>query len=249
MNVCKGALVVLLTALHGSHAFTLGPPSASNIQRNAFRTCATQIEDDIPITMTTGELEVEAKRQLQKEALLGLIGSKKSSTDLDKDPVLACPRTKEALSISSAGPILAGTPASGVRVALASSETTYTGRTDTYFNLLQQEEEEEEMVDDVAVEATTETKEDESNTSTRGISNAIKSLTPFIPPQLRGVISSSGLLPDSDYIPMRDLFTSPSVSFAYERGWRQGFAAAGFPGPDKEYEMVSFLVMLFVFSY
>jgi hypothetical protein len=36
---------------------------------------------------------------------------------------------------------------------------------------------------------------------------------------------------------MRDLFTSPSVSFAYERGWRQGFAAAGFPGPDKEFEM------------
>jgi hypothetical protein len=36
---------------------------------------------------------------------------------------------------------------------------------------------------------------------------------------------------------MRDLFTSPSVSFAYERGWRQGFAAAGFPGADKEFEM------------
>ena len=36
---------------------------------------------------------------------------------------------------------------------------------------------------------------------------------------------------------MRDLFTSPSVSFAYERGWRQGFAAAGFPGVEKECEM------------
>jgi hypothetical protein len=35
---------------------------------------------------------------------------------------------------------------------------------------------------------------------------------------------------------MRDLFTSPSVSFAYERGWRQAFVAAGFPGPDKEAE-------------
>ena len=33
------------------------------------------------------------------------------------------------------------------------------------------------------------------------------------------------------------LFTSPSVSFAYERGWRQGFASAGFPGPDKEAEL------------
>jgi len=37
---------------------------------------------------------------------------------------------------------------------------------------------------------------------------------------------------------MRDLFTSPTVSFAYERGWRQGFMAAGFPGPDKEVDMV-----------
>ena len=38
---------------------------------------------------------------------------------------------------------------------------------------------------------------------------------------------------------MRDLFTSPSVSFAYERGWRQGFAAAGFPGADREFEMAN----------
>jgi ubiquinone/menaquinone biosynthesis C-methylase UbiE len=43
---------------------------------------------------------------------------------------------------------------------------------------------------------------------------------------------------DDTYIPMRDLFTNPLVSFAYERGWRQGFAAAGFPGPDVEYNMV-----------
>ena len=35
----------------------------------------------------------------------------------------------------------------------------------------------------------------------------------------------------------RDLFTSPAVSFAYERGWRQGFTQAGFPGPDIEAEM------------
>lgn len=35
----------------------------------------------------------------------------------------------------------------------------------------------------------------------------------------------------------RDLFTSPAVSFAYERGWRQGFAQAGFPGADTEADM------------
>ena len=60
----------------------------------------------------------------------------------------------------------------------------------------------------------------------------------FIPPPLRNVLAITGVLPGGNYIPMRDLFTSPQVSFAYERGWRQGFAAAGFPGADKEYELV-----------
>jgi ubiquinone/menaquinone biosynthesis C-methylase UbiE len=27
------------------------------------------------------------------------------------------------------------------------------------------------------------------------------------------------------------------VSFVYERGWRQNFAGAGFPGPEKEFDM------------
>lgn len=30
---------------------------------------------------------------------------------------------------------------------------------------------------------------------------------------------------------------SPLISFVYERGWRQGFAWAGFPGADQEYDM------------
>ncbi|KAI3430392.1 hypothetical protein D9Q98_004987 [Chlorella vulgaris] len=33
------------------------------------------------------------------------------------------------------------------------------------------------------------------------------------------------------------IFRSPLVSAVYERGWRQGFAWAGFPGADKEYEL------------
>lgn len=33
------------------------------------------------------------------------------------------------------------------------------------------------------------------------------------------------------------IFRSPLVSFVYERGWRQGFAWAGFPGADKEFEL------------
>lgn len=32
------------------------------------------------------------------------------------------------------------------------------------------------------------------------------------------------------------LFENPIVSFVYERGWRQEFASAGFPGPDSEFE-------------
>ena len=34
-----------------------------------------------------------------------------------------------------------------------------------------------------------------------------------------------------------ELFRQPLISFVYERGWRQGFASAGFPGPDAEYEI------------
>ncbi|XP_051114372.1 uncharacterized methyltransferase At2g41040, chloroplastic [Andrographis paniculata] len=34
-----------------------------------------------------------------------------------------------------------------------------------------------------------------------------------------------------------ELFRSPLVSFAYERGWRQNFNRSGFPGPDEEFNM------------
>eukprot|EP00878_Enallax_costatus_P015619 GHUV01016361.1.p1 GENE.GHUV01016361.1~~GHUV01016361.1.p1 ORF type:complete len:367 (+),score=104.38 GHUV01016361.1:734-1834(+) len=34
-----------------------------------------------------------------------------------------------------------------------------------------------------------------------------------------------------------ELFRQPLVSFVYERGWRQNFAGAGFPGPEKEFDM------------
>jgi SAM-dependent methyltransferase len=32
-----------------------------------------------------------------------------------------------------------------------------------------------------------------------------------------------------------DFFRNPVIAFVYERGWRQGFANAGFPGIDKEF--------------
>jgi len=34
-----------------------------------------------------------------------------------------------------------------------------------------------------------------------------------------------------------ELFRSPVISFVYERGWRQGFSWAGFPGADEEYNL------------
>ncbi|KAL6758835.1 S-adenosyl-L-methionine-dependent methyltransferase [Haematococcus lacustris] len=34
-----------------------------------------------------------------------------------------------------------------------------------------------------------------------------------------------------------ELFRSPLISYVYERGWRQGFLWAGFPGVDKEFDM------------
>lgn len=40
----------------------------------------------------------------------------------------------------------------------------------------------------------------------------------------------------------QELFRSPLTSFLYERGWRQNFQTAGFPGIDKEFdELMEFL--------
>mmetsp|Transcript_14219 Transcript_14219/g.38134 ORF Transcript_14219/g.38134 Transcript_14219/m.38134 type:complete len:361 (+) Transcript_14219:75-1157(+) len=38
--------------------------------------------------------------------------------------------------------------------------------------------------------------------------------------------------------PATTIFMSPLVSYAYERGWRQQFEEAGFPGPAREFEML-----------
>lgn len=35
-----------------------------------------------------------------------------------------------------------------------------------------------------------------------------------------------------------EFFRLSLISFIYERGWRQGFLAGGFPGPEKEFEMI-----------
>eukprot|EP00567_Pseudictyota_dubia_P007923 CAMPEP_0197456072 /NCGR_PEP_ID=MMETSP1175-20131217/42430_1 /TAXON_ID=1003142 /ORGANISM="Triceratium dubium, Strain CCMP147" /LENGTH=419 /DNA_ID=CAMNT_0042990089 /DNA_START=24 /DNA_END=1283 /DNA_ORIENTATION=+ len=182
---------------------------------------------------------IDARRRRQKEALLGLIGSSPtaaetgdgaSSARTGYDPVLACPETKEAIRVTRDGPILAGNAGpAGTKVSMRtspSSELVYSGRTDTYLNLLE------------AQETTSNSEEGGEATVWAGVSNAANSLRVFIPPPIRSAMATAGLMVSEDYVPMRDLFTSPSVSFAYERGWRQGFAAAGFPGPDKEAELV-----------
>lgn len=155
-----------------------------------------------------------------KEALLGLLGRSSTESSPPRDKVLADPITKEPLSIEVAGTLLGGNPRGRRRVKylLKSTDNTFTGSSDTYINLLMQESEED----------------DESATV---FNQAVKSFAPFIPPPLRSALATAGAPMGSTYIPMRDLFTSPAVSFAYERGWRQGFAAAGFPGPDTEYQM------------
>merc|ERR1711920_259723 len=101
-----------------------------------------------------------------------------------------------------------------------SSSKKYRGSSETFFNLLKPVDE---------TESTSDTK--------TLLQQATRQLSPLIPPPLRSALSFAGV--DDSYIPMRDLFTSPTVSFAYERGWRQGFAQAGFPGVDREFVMAT----------
>jgi hypothetical protein len=139
------------------------------------------------------------------------------------DPVLADPETKEPLLVSVPGTLLGGEISPRVKYTLKSSTNTYSGSSDTFLNLLQPSEMAEKT---------------ELSDSQVFMNQAVKSLTPFIPPPLRSALATAtGADMGSDFVPMRDLFTSPAVSFAYERGWRQGFAQAGFPGADTEYQM------------
>lgn len=202
---------------------------------STFRTVAT-IGDDVAqdSALENSTTNKELERQRLKQSLLGRLGGPTLSTLEDKnnaavfDAVLADPLTKEPLSMSYIGPILGGGASrSGIRVALSSSADSnrvFEGRTNTYINLLEPSSSDLESDND-----------EKSSVSNSPILASLLSLTP---PPLRSVIASV-TNSDIEYIPMRDLFTSPSVSFAYERGWRQGFAAAGFPGADKEFDMAN----------
>ena len=167
-------------------------------------------------------VSVDAEAMTQKQKLLGLIGKQESL-----ESVLADPDTKEPLRVATSGVILGGAAGSQRKTFnLQSTSNTFQGTSDTYLDLLEP-----------VLPSITSTNEDSNASGNTFLTQAARRLVPLIPPPLRAPLSSAGFPIGDDYVPMRDLFTSPQVSFAYERGWRQGFASAGFPGPDKEAEM------------
>lgn len=233
--VTVAAVAVVAPRSHATTAFVVPSASTSaSFAQSTVRSAATLTEDaaeeavqERSAAPADGAAEEpsnlqerqDLERRRLKRALLGRLGVGDAAAC---DPVLADPQTKAPLSVSPTGPIMrGGSGLSGRGLVLRPSEgaeRVFTGRTDTYINLLEP--------------ASTPTETEEETTS---ISPILSSLLSFAPPPLRSLLAKGS---DSlDYVPMRDLFTSPSVSFAYERGWRQGFAAAGFPGADKEYEM------------
>ena len=214
------AASVLAALVSTTHAF-VAPTTPVSL---ALSSLASSVAEEVDAPTTDFK---EIARQKQKQALLGLLGGSDDKNKVVYDPVLVDPISKEPLAISVKGPILGRSTSSGVGLSLRSSpesERVYAGRTDAYINLLEPVTEANEIDDST------------NNSKKVATSPILSSLLTFAPPPLRPLIAN---LPNSDieYVPMRDLFTSPSVSFAYERGWRQGFAAAGFPGADKEFEM------------
>jgi hypothetical protein len=167
-------------------------------------------------TQAATTTSAEEELSLQKKKLFGLLRTKPL-----EDPVLADPITKEGVTIASKAILLGGQPSRGrVKYQIKSASNTFSGSSDSFLNLLEPE--------------TGSTSEESTESATEAI---IRNLTPLIPPPLRSAFATAGLPMGPEYVPMRDLFTSPAVSFAYERGWRQGFGQAGFPGPDKEASM------------
>ena len=218
MKLSAAATLVLAGYLAESFAFVF--PTAFSATSTGLSSTA---EPLVAVSKDAAEDEKELKRQRLKQILLGQIGSPlKNDGSISPDPLLVDPDTKEPLIMSLKGPILSGSNAS-VRLTLKSAtdpQRVFEGRSGTYINLL------EPISDDEQKE--------KASVATSPILSSLLTLTP---PPVRSLIANVSSNSDLEYVPMRDLFTSPSVSYAYERGWRQGFAAAGFPGADKEFEL------------
>ena len=178
------------------------------------------VEKDTATTTATATLPTNNNNNelaAQKKELLRLLGNKKV-----KDPVLADPLTKEPVEITTPGVLFGGdnNRRRNVQYKIKSASNTFKGSTDTFIDLLEP--------------ASAETSSSSSSSNDSPLSTVLKQATPYLPVPLRSTLAS---LTDGEFVPMRDLFTSPAVSFAYERGWRQNFAVAGFPGPDAEAKM------------
>lgn len=179
-------------------------------------------------TETPPLLSREEELALQKQRLLGLLGPRRII-----DPVLADPKTKDRIEITASPRPLASvsTPRSSKDVPFrirSASGNAFSGSSGTYLDLLNP------ITPDQKGTSTTTTSSNSGRDRNEQFTKLMKQAIPYIPPPLRGAISTFS---NGDYVPMRDLFTSPAVSFAYERGWRQGFERAGFPGPDTEARM------------
>jgi SAM-dependent methyltransferase len=242
----------IVTLHHGCSSFTPIVPFS--------RTKQARFDASLSLSSNLGEKEItvaprstsqddetnELKRR--KQLLIKLLGGSPSTSSSiqteelvgqeeqsNHDPVLACPITRRPLVVQlKEGPIIDGST-SGVGVWFSSvtplneqgeNETVYSyvGRTDTYYNLL--------------TPANT-TDSDFGPSITEALTNALRANVGLvIPPPIQAALKIQKE-DGTPYVAKRDLFTLPTVSFAYERGWRQGFTRAGFPGPDKEFEMVN----------
>lgn len=172
-------------------------------------------------TAVASSLFADAAASAEKAKLLELLGRTVSEREGAIDSVLADAETKEPLRISPRGTLFGGERGLVVEYGLKSSTHAYEGRSSSFIDLLEPK-------------AESDTSEDRIGAFREGLRrNVIAS----IPPPIRSALAVAGFGMGEEYVPMRDLFTSEAVSFAYERGWRQGFANAGFPGPDVEFEM------------
>eukprot|EP00588_Corethron_pennatum_P012971 CAMPEP_0194279596 /NCGR_PEP_ID=MMETSP0169-20130528/14019_1 /TAXON_ID=218684 /ORGANISM="Corethron pennatum, Strain L29A3" /LENGTH=416 /DNA_ID=CAMNT_0039024043 /DNA_START=19 /DNA_END=1269 /DNA_ORIENTATION=- len=169
------------------------------------------------------DTEINEERKRRKDVLLSLLRCSIPGDD-NCDPVLVDPTSKLPLYISASSPNMngSGPGQQSVKLKTKGNGASYGGRTDTFYDLLTP------IVDGT----------DSDIEEKKGPRYAARRLLlPLIPPPLRSALSALDSENADEYVPMRDLFTSPTVSYAYERGWRQGFAAAGFPGADKEFDM------------
>ncbi|ACI65168.1 predicted protein [Phaeodactylum tricornutum CCAP 1055/1] len=170
---------------------------------------------------TTATIEGN-KLAIEKKKLLALL----KSTEPFEDAVLADPITKESITITAKPVTFLGGESSSnnrrrIKYFIESASNKFQGTSDTFIDLLEP----------IKPEELTSAPDSTSSDA------LARNLIPFIPPPLRSAFATAGFPMGEDYVPMRDLFTSPVVSAAYERGWRQGFAQAGFPGADDEAQL------------